>query len=148
MEYYAVTKNDSDELTHWKYVKKKKVNGKWRYYYDVKDALGYDERANAAASIREYNKATQNLKDYKAIRDDPTRQKWYDFNREDELADERGRRGDIAKRAIAKYYKTPLGRLDRIDDVIDTGRNIIADLLSKASSKIRAKDESDFHLKY
>lgn len=24
----------SDEMYHWKYIKKKKVNGKWRYYYD------------------------------------------------------------------------------------------------------------------
>lgn len=24
----------SDELYHWKYIKKKKINGKWRYYYD------------------------------------------------------------------------------------------------------------------
>lgn len=27
----------SDELYHWKYIKKKKVNGKWRYYYDKTD---------------------------------------------------------------------------------------------------------------
>lgn len=25
---------NNNELYHWKYVKKKKVNGKWRYYYD------------------------------------------------------------------------------------------------------------------
>jgi hypothetical protein len=29
-----------DELYHWKYIKRKRVNGKWRYYYDIKDALG------------------------------------------------------------------------------------------------------------
>ena len=36
--------SQSDELYHWKYVKRVRVNGKWRYYYDLKDALGYDER--------------------------------------------------------------------------------------------------------
>ena len=30
---YNKTQN-SDELYHWKYATKKKVNGKWRYYYD------------------------------------------------------------------------------------------------------------------
>lgn len=30
---YNQTQN-SDELYHWKYATKKKVNGKWRYYYD------------------------------------------------------------------------------------------------------------------
>lgn len=30
---------NSDELYHWKYTSKKRVNGKWRYYYD-NDKLG------------------------------------------------------------------------------------------------------------
>lgn len=35
MEYKAVYEaNPSTELTHWKYTKREKVNGKWRYYYD------------------------------------------------------------------------------------------------------------------
>ena len=33
MWQYNKTQN-SDELYHWKYATKKKVNGKWRYYYD------------------------------------------------------------------------------------------------------------------
>lgn len=34
-QYYAVVKTGSeDELRHWKYIKKKKVNGKWKYFYD------------------------------------------------------------------------------------------------------------------
>ncbi len=44
------------DLQHWKYIKREKVNGKWRYYYNedsskkkglkevVKDKLGYDEK--------------------------------------------------------------------------------------------------------
>lgn len=34
-------------LQHWKYLKKEKINGKWRYYYDLdqlKDDIGVDER--------------------------------------------------------------------------------------------------------
>lgn len=34
-QYYAVVRTGSqDELQHWKYIKKKKVNGKWLYFYD------------------------------------------------------------------------------------------------------------------
>ena len=34
--YYAVTRSDSktDELKHFKYIRRVKKNGKWRYYYD------------------------------------------------------------------------------------------------------------------
>lgn len=34
MGYYAVTRSgQDDELQHFKYIHKEKVNGKWRYYY-------------------------------------------------------------------------------------------------------------------
>lgn len=32
----------SDEMYHWKYIKKKKVNGKWRYYYDTTELDKFD----------------------------------------------------------------------------------------------------------
>lgn len=36
--YYAVTRVGSeDELQHWKYIKKIKVKGKWRYFYDQEE---------------------------------------------------------------------------------------------------------------
>lgn len=47
--YYGVTKNDSDELTHYKYYRKYKKNGKWQYVYS-QEAL--DE------NIRRINKQT------------------------------------------------------------------------------------------
>ena len=35
MEYRAVTKDDpKKDLIHWKYIKREKVNGKWRYTYN------------------------------------------------------------------------------------------------------------------
>ena len=36
---------DEDELVHWKYIKRVKVNGRWRYYYDDSE---YRNAANAA----------------------------------------------------------------------------------------------------
>ena len=35
---------ENDELMHWKYIKKKKVNGKWRYWYDY-DSLKKDVKS-------------------------------------------------------------------------------------------------------
>lgn len=32
------------ELQHAKYIKKDRVNGKWRYYYDYNDGTGYSNR--------------------------------------------------------------------------------------------------------
>lgn len=40
MAYYAIDPK-TGELKHWKYIYKKKVNGKWRYYY--KDDLKKDD---------------------------------------------------------------------------------------------------------
>lgn len=41
MEIRVIRKNMSDdELMHHKYVKREKVNGKWRYYYDDKNSAG------------------------------------------------------------------------------------------------------------
>ena len=36
--YCAVIKDSKNELTHWKYIRREKKNGKWRYYYE-KDNL-------------------------------------------------------------------------------------------------------------
>lgn len=46
----------SDGIKHWKYVKRVKVNGKWRYYYD--DA----EYSNAKNAVKSANK--QYMDDY------------------------------------------------------------------------------------
>ena len=47
---YAIS--PSDELYHWKYIKKVKVNGKWRYYYNY-DELRRDEQKRLEEEQRE-----------------------------------------------------------------------------------------------
>lgn len=74
MAYTAVVKRkSSDELTHWKYIKREKVGDKWKYYYDadqlktdVKNATGIGlkkDMANyknqAAYETSQANKAAQ-----------------------------------------------------------------------------------------
>lgn len=50
-------KDYSDGIKHFKYIKREKVNGRWRYYYknDKLDQLGR-EKKEAADALREENK--------------------------------------------------------------------------------------------
>lgn len=50
MEYRAVNKPDpANELTHWKYIKREKKNGKWRYYYDDSELKKYENSTTETA---------------------------------------------------------------------------------------------------
>ena len=74
MSDYIITNNgivpvSDDVLMHWKYIKRVKKNGKWRYYYDeeslkrdIKDKLGYDERERFQKATTQYEKAAKNAK--------------------------------------------------------------------------------------
>ena len=52
-QYYAIRRDDNNQnsLKHYKYIKREKVNGKWRYYYDdgsksmAERAKGYYQQA-------------------------------------------------------------------------------------------------------
>ena len=67
-----------DELKHWKYIKKERVNGKWRYYYDDELANKYadgvvEQNANETVAYNKdgkldlkskYNKVSTNTTRY------------------------------------------------------------------------------------
>lgn len=63
-------KDYSDGIKHWKYIKREKINGKWRYYYknDRLDYLGTEKKI----SIDNYNTAEKvyetSLKNFKKRR--------------------------------------------------------------------------------
>lgn len=131
------------ELFHaHKYIKKKKVNGKWRYYYDIKDALGFDERDAAGDAVREYNRAKENLKGYGDLQSNLSQVKWYSSKKHARLEKETEAAGKKASMAVDKYYKTPLGKLDRLDDKIDAGRKKVSEWLKRLSNKVAPKKES------
>ena len=136
--------NSNNYLMHWKYISKKKVNGKWRYYYDyntpnqkpagnpkgytkLEDLLGKDERDIYAESIRAYNKALDNMENNPS----GTRAELQ------RLFDEADRAGDNVTAARKVFLKTPMGKLDQMGDVVEKGRNKVADVLVKLSDKIR-----------
>ena len=68
--YRAVIRRtgDKNELVHWKYLKKVKKNGKWRYYYDtdslkkdVSKALGIDAKEQMEQKMDELLAAKERL---------------------------------------------------------------------------------------
>lgn len=129
---------NDDELQHFKYIKREKKNGKWRYYYDteslkndIKDKLGYDEKERLNSAKAEYDK--------------------YGYNTDDlELALKRSkeREQDAESRyQDAKYFSDPNNPATKSDDkgYVAAMRKLsdsqINDLKNKAVSE-RSKQES------
>ena len=107
MEYRAVMREDpSEDLNHWKYIKREKVNGKWRYYYKP-------------------SKYEVNAKNYKSKKEELTKDKeWVDIvNRKDPeyvYNDEEGKTVyDFDKYLLNK--KHPI--IDALND-LDQGRKV------------------------
>lgn len=73
MSDYIITKDglvDTNSLQHWKYVKKKKVNGKWRYYYDdsyLKEAESNYKKAETDYTVSGGKLAAASLNQHSAI---------------------------------------------------------------------------------
>lgn len=61
MSKYIITRGsfreiNDDELMHWKYIKRKKVNGKWRYWYDYKSL-----KKDVKSTFNKFTKKTTRL---------------------------------------------------------------------------------------
>lgn len=54
--YYVGKDMNANDLTHWKYIKREKVNGKWRYYYKD-DATGRDTYIKKPTTANKINAA-------------------------------------------------------------------------------------------
>ena len=129
MEYRAVTKEDpKKDLTHWKYIKREKVNGKWRYSYDkenIDKAVNYaKQEATREAQNLAYNAANEVLK--------------YRQNTTDDV-------GEYLVRTVQRGYVTTLKTLNNIgkgtlDDSLNSFMNMaykkINDLFRKLRNKI------------
>lgn len=144
MEYRAIVKRKSDdELQHHKYVKRVKgSNGKYRYYYDVKDALGVDERKARDNAVAEQRKAVATeQKMAKELSTIDSFAKTYGVDRKvareaavTDYNDAKVARtsADVkASKAIEAYSKTPLGKLERATEAIDNGARSLKNLLKR-----------------
>lgn len=162
MADYIITNgqlHSTDELMHWKYIKRERVNGKWRYYYDkasakadfenskLGDALGYDERKafrdagdnlvyrtsdyiNAQKELREKNNGGVNFTaDGRPA--DPTSGKY--------MAALRARGEAETQYTLAKknFDKTPIGMLKNMKATIDNGQYAVNQWFKKLSSKVK-----------
>lgn len=120
--YQASVDPRSNDIQHFKYLKKKKVDGKWRYYYDVnhlKNDLGFDEKeelksakrnlASAKDAYDEQYKYTQN--NWKSVMSDREHLKAVAYNtkRITDNYDKAKRRVD---KAVKEYNNTPIGKLE------------------------------------
>lgn len=123
MTYYAVCRSKpNDELTHWKYIKKKKINGKWRYFYNQ-------------AELDEYNKKSEtgdiSLKD-----------------RVKNIANGLVAKGE--KFVYNKLFKNKIVKKSN-NDLVDKGRTFVNNLFNKSSLnnvKDIVKNETEKKHKY
>lgn len=129
MEYRAVTKEDpAKDLTHWKYIKRVKKNGKWRYTYDkenVDKAVNYaKQEATREAQNLAYDTANEVLK--------------YRQNTTDDV-------GEYLVRTVQRGYVATLKTLnnigkgtldDSLNSFMDIAHKKINDLFRKLRNKI------------
>lgn len=137
-----------DEMYHWKYVKKKKVNGKWRYYYDVKDAMGVDELKTYNKAKDVYETAERNrIESKRAVRDFENKSrnysyKEYDYDKSHDLyrsaiywKETSVKRGQEYLSARSSVLKTPVAGIVVMKETIDKGKRAINNLLNKLKKK-------------
>lgn len=152
-DYTAVVKRkDSDELRHWKYIKREKVNGKWKYYYKKSPAeqfrwgyeLGSKEDPNTGAPLNKdnidpnvYAKYANTLVDYYDSLNDP-------FYRGRETSDIKREMKEVEKEITenaTKYHMAQsfMGKLGQfvgrtvtsLDNEIDKGKEYLNSIIGK-----------------
>ena len=150
-------KRTGNDITHWKYIKKVKKNGKWRYYYKnainsnnsgikniIKDKLGYDEKERFEESSKNLEKRTDEfLKAEKDLFDHNEGYLWgyNDPNQGYVYFDKYGRNYDEAFTKLydaaeyyanskEAYYRTPIGKIDHFKKEIESGKNFVEAIMS------------------
>lgn len=68
-KYYAVVRRSDDDIKHWNYIKREKVNGKWRYYYDDSELRKFDQGASETTTNKYGNRVETNETVYKQTND-------------------------------------------------------------------------------
>lgn len=162
---YIITRapDTSDELYHWKYIKRVKgKNGKWRYYYDFKDLLGYDERDVYKKAKKNYKKSKTDYEDAvlnSKLQTDKANLDGKVSKKEQKVIDKASSKVSLAnknkkkaskayKKAMEKYSKTPVGLLNMvIPGKLDKAKKWISSKFTKDNKKQKKekKDKEDKH---
>jgi hypothetical protein len=141
---------DEDELMHWKYIKREKVNGKWRYYYDIgeKEKHEADVATRAASRYaktmdtmkREYDKVNAKVNSGEYFDKDHGNQDiiqpYEDLYKSSRLDYERAI--SRAKKAVAAYEKTPLYKLEKARNKIKKGTKAIKNLFAQVKANLKS----------
>lgn len=140
---------DEGELAHFKYIYKKKVNGKWRYYYDVGDAgytngntgkkpsnivgyswiedmLGKDEQERSRRASAVYEQADKNSHNRS-------------YSSASEMRKTQAEVADLGRKAVEAnqaYMKTPLGQLEKVSNTVEKAKKTVANWLRKMANKL------------
>lgn len=140
-------KDFSDGISHFKYIKREMVNGKWKYYYK-NDRLDYLKRQKNRAiddynameraydtSIKNFKKGDRNIDIVLANRSYANKlhressEKFKKYNTEKQKDD---------KRRI-KYEKYLIKPLNKASDAISKGKTRLSNLFNKIKSKIKRR---------
>ena len=153
MEYEVVVKrNTSDELMHHKYVKREKVKGKWKYWYeDVKDKLGVDEREalkdkekalDQQISKTEKSELEKKKSDIRLKYDGDSSEVQTENKKANlKLAQDKDKTNRIKKQVKDledKYANTPIGK---VENAIEAGVRAVDKLLGISSRKNKEENE-------
>lgn len=128
-----------DELMHWKYIKREKINGKWRYYYDI----GQRAKSDYKEAERNYNRTSENWDRLSKITNKLGAKALANPNNESKSkarvaskastdAYERYLKAvDKLQETKTSYMSSPLYKLEQMGDKISAGARAIAKLFSK-----------------
>lgn len=129
-----------EELMHWKYIKREKVNGKWRYFYDYEHH--FDDLM--PQEYRDYKDAESDMKTDKFMKkqafqnyqqnlrnSDPVSKEWAKENVDEYARSSKALKESTKKYLAAKeaYMKTPVGKLHQASKKIKSGMKKVAKLL-------------------
>lgn len=156
--YTGAIHPSSSDIKHWKYIKREKVNGKWRYYYAedtlknaIKDRLGYDERdrmRQAYAERERLDDQYDKMQDHKLQWMEKAKVGFGEEGREEyvkglidwgnELTEQQNKviaAGKKYTEAKSDFKKTPLGALTTLKETVETGMWEVENFLKKLTSK-------------
>lgn len=144
--------SNNDTLMHWKYIKKERKNGKWRYYYNLggktgvedpnpliksysklEDKLGFDERDRANHQQKLYEQEKARSDNYTH---NPNTDAGPDYTMN--FLASASMQGMEALKAKVDFMNTPLGRLQQVKKDAKKAAKAVSKALNKLGSKLKS----------
>lgn len=127
-----------DELMHWKYIKREKVNGKWVYQYDDTTDKALANRKKQVDQLKkEYDSAKSNLDDAKAetaIATQKVAKERYDVKVSKDRSEKKANRSELreAKRELRKEQKEEYHAEQLVKQTSEAYRTVNLNYMAKA----------------